>query len=230
MAEASASPKITEGVGELLEFSTATEGLWNWVLGAWEFLSPGERMILRFLHHISARLDNQETAMSELTDKLDAALAQLDSDESGIEAVYAAQQATITSLQNALAAAQAGEAADQAELQKALDAVTAANVKLSQLTGVPNTGTSTGTSTGDAGTGPSDPAAPPEPGIPSAPTDAVTVVGEPDAALSAGEQAPSQPNATGDGWSEAPVQIPSVDSTGTDSAGTDSASGTPTVS
>ena len=75
-------------------------------------------------------LTNLETAMSDLSDKLDAALLTLESESSGVEALVAANGAASDVIKGQLAAAQAGQAADQVELQKAIDALAAVNLKL----------------------------------------------------------------------------------------------------
>ena len=75
-------------------------------------------------------LTNLETSMSDLSDKLDAALLTLESESSGVEALVAANGAASDVIKGQLAAAQAGQAADQVELQKAIDALAAVNLKL----------------------------------------------------------------------------------------------------
>ena len=75
-------------------------------------------------------LTNLENNMSDLTDKLDAALILLDDEASGVEALVGANSAASDILKGQLAAAQAGHAADQVELQKAIDALAAVNLKL----------------------------------------------------------------------------------------------------
>ena len=75
-------------------------------------------------------LTKLENTMSDLSDKLDAALILLDSESSGVEALVAANSAASDVIKGQLAAAQAGQAADQVELQKAIDALAAVNAKL----------------------------------------------------------------------------------------------------
>ena len=75
-------------------------------------------------------LTNLENTMSDLSDKLDAALILLDDEASGVEALVGANAAASDILKGQLAAAQAGQAADQVELQKAIDALAAVNAKL----------------------------------------------------------------------------------------------------
>ena len=75
-------------------------------------------------------LTNLENNMSDLSDKLDAALLTLDSEAASVEALVAANSAASDVIKGQLAAAQAGQAADQVELQKAIDALAAVNLKL----------------------------------------------------------------------------------------------------
>ena len=75
-------------------------------------------------------LTNLENNMSDLTDKLDAAIATLQSEAASVENLVAANGAASDVIKGQLAAAQAGQAADQVELQKAIDALAAVNLKL----------------------------------------------------------------------------------------------------
>ena len=75
-------------------------------------------------------LTKLENHMSDLTDKLDAALLTLDSEASDVASPVAANSAASDVLKGQLAAAQAGKAADEVELQKAIDALAAVNAKL----------------------------------------------------------------------------------------------------
>ena len=75
-------------------------------------------------------LSSLETSMSDLTDKLDAALVVLQSEAVSVENLVAANGAASDVLKGQLAAAQAGQAADQVELQKAIDALAAVNAGL----------------------------------------------------------------------------------------------------
>ena len=75
-------------------------------------------------------LTNLENNMSDLTDKLDAAIAILQSEAASVETLVAANSAASDVIKGQLAAAMAGEAADEAELQKAIDALAAVNAGL----------------------------------------------------------------------------------------------------
>jgi len=75
-------------------------------------------------------LTNLENNMSDLTDKLDAAITLLQSEAASVETLVAANSAASDVIKGQLAAAQAGEAADEAELQKAIDALAAVNAGL----------------------------------------------------------------------------------------------------
>ena len=75
-------------------------------------------------------LSSLETSMSDLTDKLDAALVVLQSEAVSVENLVAANGAASDVLKGQLATAQAGQAADQVELQKAIDALAAVNAGL----------------------------------------------------------------------------------------------------
>ena len=75
-------------------------------------------------------LTTLENTVSDLTDKLDAALVLLQSEAAGVEALVAANSAASDVLKGQLATAQAGEVADEAELQKAIDALAAVNAAL----------------------------------------------------------------------------------------------------
>lgn len=75
-------------------------------------------------------LTNLENNMSDLTDKLDAAITILQSEAASVETLVAANSAASDVIKGQLAAAQAGEAADEAELQKAIDALAAVNAGL----------------------------------------------------------------------------------------------------
>lgn len=171
----------------------------------WDFLSPGERVILQQFRRQAHRM---EQLMSDLIAQLDTALATLSADSAGYEAVIQANQSTIAALQSALDASRAGEAADQAELQKALDTVTAVNEKLASLGGStppPSGGDSPDPAPSDPA--PSDPGAPGQVGSPS---DPVTVVEDPtpasgDPAPVGAEGAPAPAEAGADSnWSDAP--------------------------
>lgn len=87
--------------------------------------------------------------MSELTDQVDAALAQLATDDDAISGLLAAKDAAYAIVQKALADSQAGEVADEAELQKALDALNAADAKIQALTGTSTSPTPTTPATPD---------------------------------------------------------------------------------
>ena len=71
-----------------------------------------------------------EKSMSDLTDKLDAALVLLQSEATSVENLVAANSAASDVIKGQLAVAQAGEVADEAELQKAIDALAAVNAGL----------------------------------------------------------------------------------------------------
>lgn len=96
--------------------------------------------VREYLHHLHEgvhlaefivnSLTNLETHMSDLTDKVDAALALLQTESAGVEALVAANSAASDVIKGQLAAAQAGQAADEAELQKAIDALAAVNASL----------------------------------------------------------------------------------------------------
>ena len=75
-------------------------------------------------------LSNLETSMSDLTDKLDAAITLLQSEAASVETLVAANSAASDVIKGQLAAAQAGEVADETELQKAIDALAAVNAGL----------------------------------------------------------------------------------------------------
>ena len=75
-------------------------------------------------------LTNLENNMSDLTDKLDAAITILQSEAASVETLVAANSAASDVIKGQLAAAQAGEVADEAELQKAIDALAAVNAGL----------------------------------------------------------------------------------------------------
>ena len=75
-------------------------------------------------------LTNLENNMSDLTDKLDAAITLLQGEAASVETLVAANSAASDVIKGQLAAAQAGEAADEAELQKAIDALAAVNAGL----------------------------------------------------------------------------------------------------
>ena len=75
-------------------------------------------------------LSTLENSMSDLTDKLDAALVVLQEESTSIAALVAANGAASDVIKGQLAAAQAGEVADEAELQKAIDALAAVNASL----------------------------------------------------------------------------------------------------
>ena len=89
------------------------------------------------LKYIATTLNRLETHMSELTDKVDVALATLAQDvtdaQSRFDAATAAQVAATALVQSALDAAKVGETLDEAELQKALDGLNAANAALVAL-------------------------------------------------------------------------------------------------
>ena len=75
-------------------------------------------------------LSTLESSMSDLTDKLDAAIAVLQSEAGNVESLVAANSAASDVIKGQLAAAQAGEVADETELQKAIDALAAVNAGL----------------------------------------------------------------------------------------------------
>ena len=75
-------------------------------------------------------LSTLETSMSDLTDKLDAAIVVLQSESASVENLVAANGAASDVIKGQLATAQAGEVADEAELQKAIDALAAVNAGL----------------------------------------------------------------------------------------------------
>ena len=90
--------------------------------------------LAQFIIHSFTNLENR---MSDLTDKLDAALVMLSNESSGVEALVSANAAASEVLKGQLAAAQAGQAVDEAELQKAIDALAAVNAKLQNGAPVP---------------------------------------------------------------------------------------------
>jgi polygalacturonase len=79
------------------------------------------------LHFLAGTIKRMELKMSELTDKVDAALATLQADTASHKAAIDTANAATAVLQGQVDALKAGSAADEAELQKALDALNAAH-------------------------------------------------------------------------------------------------------
>lgn len=86
-----------------------------------------ETVLMRYLVKSNKRM---ELLMSDLTDKVDAALAVLAQDESSDAAALDAARAATAVVQAQVDSLKATNTADEAELQKALDALNAAHAAL----------------------------------------------------------------------------------------------------
>ncbi len=84
-----------------------------------DFLSPGERYLALLI------IEMEQYIVSELTDKVDAALARIQADESDKQARIDAGEAARKVLQAQVDALQAGNDVDEAELRKVIETLDA---------------------------------------------------------------------------------------------------------